>query len=152
MNTQTLNLEELQLRLSIVVGLITMLFIIFLAGDIWVWRGIMLGELGQWVKEEGGEEAFWGAAIFYGLIATFAFSVMLFEQQWFRWLSLLLLVLLSASSVLKTISGLQEYDQEGWYFFALFCLQNLISLVLIKLAYQWARLPSTPNSEEGSTS
>ena len=52
-----IEIKELILRQRIAAGLFAMLFIVFLAGDVWVWKGAMLNTLGAWVAEEGGEEA-----------------------------------------------------------------------------------------------
>jgi len=128
------------LRSAISSGLFAMLFIILLAGDIWVWRGSMLGELAVWVKEEGGEQAFWAAAVFYGLIPLLAFVVTWFDARWFRWLIFSIALLLLLSIIAKTISGLAEFNEVGWYFFVLFVIETMISAGVAWFAFHWARL------------
>lgn len=132
--------NEQRLRAGIVSGLFAILFIIFLAGDIWVWRGAMLEELSSWVAEEGGEEAFWGASILYSALILLAFCVSIFEAKWFRWLVLTCLLLLCFSILGKMLGGYAEYPEVGWYFFLLFGIQMMISVITAWLSYRWARL------------
>ncbi len=99
----------------------------------------MLGELGNWVTEEGGEQAFWGATVLYSAIILLAFAISAINARWFRWLSLGLMVLLLLSTLSKTVGGLDEYAEVGWYFFVLFSIQVLIELGLVWINYRWVR-------------
>ncbi len=126
-------------RMALVTGLFAVTLLIFLSGDIWVWRGSMLGELGNWVTEEGGEQAFWGATVLYSAIILLAFAISAINARWFRWLSLGLMVLLLLSTLSKTVGGLDEYAEVGWYFFVLFSIQVLIELGLVWINYRWVR-------------
>ena len=130
-------LRQQQLRTGLVAGLLAYILMIMLAGDIWVWRGSMLGELGAWVTEEGGEKALWGASILYSILILLAFAVSVISALWFRWCLLGLLILILFSVAIKALGGLDEYSDVGWYFFMMFSAQTVISATLVWLSYQW---------------
>lgn len=130
-------IRENQLRVALITGLIANVLMIMLAGDIWVWRGSMLGELGAWVLEEGGEDALWGASIMYSFLILLAFAVSVISALWFRWALLVLLGLSLFSIASKAMGGFAEYDIVGWYFLLMFSVQTLISATLVWLSWQW---------------
>lgn len=131
-------------RLSIITGLFAIVFLIYLAGDIWVWKGAMLGELAAWVVDEGGEQAFWGASLFYSIIVLLAFSVALFNARLFRWLVLVIVGILAFMSLLKLFGGFAEYSEVGWYFLYLFSATSLVNLITFWCAWRWVKLSSEP--------
>lgn len=137
--------RDLQMRFALVAGLFSLLFIIYLAGDIWVWRGAMLGNLAESVREEGGESAFWGAAVLYSLMAFYALMIAVINGQWFKWLTLALMVLLLVAQALKVLGGLSEYAQVGWYFMYLFMMNVVINIILVGCAYRWTKLATSQN-------
>lgn len=132
-------MNNLTLRFSLVSGLFATVLLIFLAGDIWVWRGALLEQLTAWVAEEGGEQAFWGAAVLYSTLILLAFLITIFQARWFRRLTFVLIVLMLLSTISKLIGGFNEYYQVGWYFFLLFSVQTFIAIGLALLSYQWLR-------------
>lgn len=139
MNDFEQNLHGLKLKQVVVTGLLSGLLLIFLAGDIWVWKGAMLDLLGAWVLEEGGEDAFWGASIMYSLIALLALGVSAIEHRLFRWSAFVLIALLTLSGLQKLVGGFAEYSEVGWYFCFLFVVNSLINLVTCGYAWCWAR-------------
>lgn len=132
-------MQSFKYQFPLVTGLFATLFIIFLAGDIWVWKGSLLQNLSAQVAEEGGEQAFWGAAVVYCAIILFALAVALFSARWFRYVSLTLVSFLLLSSISKLLGGFDEYNEVGWYFCVLFCAQVCISSILLWVNFNWVR-------------